>query len=149
MDTKLKGDIAEQAVIMRTLEHGWAVLKPLGDRLPYDLVLDVRGKLVKIQIKSAWLDKKSGNFVVDNRRTKTNRRLMLREPYKKFDFDFAVIYLNGPNIFYVLPIEAFIAYGSVIHFVEEKKRQRKPLSADYRDAWDLILQWAAREETRA
>ncbi|MBU4141779.1 hypothetical protein KKE99_02815, partial [Patescibacteria group bacterium] len=52
---------------------------------------------------------------------------------------FAVIYLNGPNIFYVLPIEAFIAYGSVIHFVEEKKRQRKPLSADYRDAWDLIL----------
>ncbi len=149
MDTKLKGDIAEQATILKVLERGWAVIKPLGDRLPYDLVLDIKGKLVKIQIKSAWLDKKSGNFVVDNRRTKTNRRLMLREPYKKSDFDFAVIYLNGPNIFYVLPNKIFTTYGSTIHFVEEKKRQRKPISADFRDAWDLILQWAAREETCA
>ena len=32
--------------------------------------------------------------------------------------------------------------------VEADKRQRKPTSATYRDAWDLILQWAAREETR-
>ncbi|MDO8443543.1 MAG: group I intron-associated PD-(D/E)XK endonuclease [Candidatus Azambacteria bacterium] len=149
MDTKLKGDIAEQATILKALERGWAVIKPLGDRLPYDLVLDIKGKLVKIQIKSAWFDKKSGNFVVDNRRTKTNRRHMLREPYKKSDFDFAVIYLNGPNIFYVLPNKVFITYGSAIHFVEEKKRQRKPLSADFRDAWDLILQWATREETCA
>ena len=149
MDTKLKGDIAEQAAIMKALEHGWAALKPLGDRLPYDLVLDIKGKLVKIQIKSAWLDKMWGNFVVDNRRTKTNRRRMLREPYKKSDFDFAAVYLDGINIFYVFPIEVFIAYGSIIHFVEEKKRQRKPLSANYRDAWDLILQWAAREETCA
>src|SRR3989344_8104846 len=129
MDTKLKGDIAEQAVILEELKQGWAVLKPLGDRLPYDLVLDVRGILVKIQVKSAWLDKKSGNFVVDNRRTKTNRRRMLRELYKLSDFDFAIIYLNGLNVFYIFPFEIFTAYGSSIHFVEEKKRQRRSRSA--------------------
>jgi len=149
MDTKLKGDIAEQAVILEALKQSWAVLRPLGDRLPYDLVLDVRGVLVKIQVKSAWLDKKSGNFVVDNRRTKTNRRRMLRELYKLSDFDFAIIYLNSMNIFYIFPIEIFTKYGSVIHIVEEKKRQRKPRSANYRNAWDLISQWAARKETRA
>jgi hypothetical protein len=32
--------------------------------------------------------------------------------------------------------------------VEADKRQRKPFSAKYRDAWELILQWAACGETR-
>ena len=42
----------------------------------------------------------------------------------------------------------FISYGSEIHLVEADKRQRKPRSVEYRDAWELILHWAAREETR-
>jgi hypothetical protein len=33
--------------------------------------------------------------------------------------------------------------------VEADKRQRKPKSANYRDAWNLILQWAANEETHS
>src|SRR5579863_10024790 len=43
MDTKLKGDIAEQAVVLYALKRGWGVLRPVGDRLPYDLVLDIDG----------------------------------------------------------------------------------------------------------
>ena len=92
MDTKLKGDIAEQAAVLHALKRGWGVLKPFGDRLPYDLAFDVEGTLIKIQVKYAWLDEPSGNYVVDNRRTKTNRRLMLREVYKLLDFDFALVY---------------------------------------------------------
>lgn len=38
MDTKLRGDIAEQASILHALKQGWGVLRPIGDRLPYDLV---------------------------------------------------------------------------------------------------------------
>lgn|GEM_PF-6078910 len=33
----------------------------------------------------------------------------------------------------------FIGYGSEIHLVETDKRQRKPRSAKYREAWELIL----------
>jgi len=54
MDTKLKADIAESAVMTELLKRGFKVLKPIGDRLPYDLAVDVNGKLVKIQVKSAW-----------------------------------------------------------------------------------------------
>ena len=36
MDTKLKADISEQAVILRLLELGLNVLRPIGDRLAYD-----------------------------------------------------------------------------------------------------------------
>jgi hypothetical protein len=92
MHTKLKGDIAEQAAVLHALKRGWGALKPIGDRLPYDLVFDIDGILVKVQVKYAWFDEPSSNYVVDNRRTKTNRRLMVREAYKQSDFDFALVY---------------------------------------------------------
>lgn len=149
MNTKLTGDIAEQAAVLRALKRGWGVLRTIGDRLPYDLVFDVGGTLVKVQIKSAWFDEPSGNYIVDNRRTKTNRRQMVREAYSLLDFDFALVYIEALDLFYVFPTAVFIGYGSEIHIVEADKRQRKPRSAEYRDAWNLILQWAAREETRA
>ncbi len=148
VDTKIKGDVAEQAAVLHALKHGWGVLKPIGDRLPYDLVLDVEGTLVRIQVKCAWFDQARGNYVVDNRRTKTNRRVMLREAYTARDFDFALVYIQDLDLFYIFPVQVFIGYASEIHMVEADKRQRKPQSADYREAWQLILQWAAHGETR-
>ena len=121
------------------------MLRPVGDRLPYDLVFDVAGVLIKIQVKSAWFDEPSGNYVVDNRRTKTNRRIMLREVYQAVDFDFAVVYLENLDLFYVFPIDVFISYGSEIHLVEAEKRQRKPRSTVYRNAWQLLLQFGVSE----
>ncbi|MEL7161185.1 MAG: group I intron-associated PD-(D/E)XK endonuclease [Bacteroidota bacterium] len=138
MDTKLKGDIAEQAAILLALNQGWGVLTPVGDRLPYDLVFDLRGRMIKIQVKSAWFDTAKQNWVVDCRRTKTNRREMIRSPYAQADFDFALLYIDQLNVFYVMPCDVFISYGSEIHLVESDKRQRKPRSAEYREAWHLL-----------
>jgi len=149
MDTKLKGDVAEQAAVLQALKRGWGVLKPVGDRHPYDLVFDVQGTLVKIQVKLAWFYSTRGNYVVDNRRTGTNRRKMVRRSYRKTDFDFALVYLEDRDLFYIFPVEVFTGYGSEIHLVEAGKRQRKPQSAAYRDAWELILHWAAQGETPA
>jgi PD-(D/E)XK nuclease superfamily protein len=147
MSTKLRGDIAEQAAILQALKRGWGVLRPIGDRLSYDLVFDVGGALIKIQSKYAWLDGLSGNYVVDNCRTKTNRRIMVRDVYALEDFDFALVYIEDLDVFYVFPCDVFISFGSEIHLVEVEKRQRRPRSADYRDAWELLSQWAARRET--
>jgi hypothetical protein len=147
MNTKLKGDIAEQAAILQALKRGWGVLKPVGDRLPYDLVFDIDGTLAKVQVKSAWFYDKVGNYVVDNRRTKTNRRRMVRDRYQTADFDFALVYVENLELFYVFPVNVFIGYRSEIHLVEADRRQRKPQSASYRDAWELITQWATHEET--
>lgn len=72
---------------------------------------------------------------------------MIRGTYRLSDFDFALVHLNEYNLFYVFPVEVFTGYGSEIHIVEADKRQRKPNSAIYRDAWGLILQWAASQET--
>ncbi|MDD4980631.1 MAG: group I intron-associated PD-(D/E)XK endonuclease [Candidatus Omnitrophica bacterium] len=139
MDTKLKADIAESAVITELLRRGFKVLKPIGDRLPYDLALDLNGKLIRIQVKSAWFNRKTKSYGVDVRRTKTNRRHMLRDRYDKDDFDFAILYLDSLHVFYVMPISIFSAYGSTTSLIETDKRQRKPKSAEYRERWDLLF----------
>ena len=100
-----------------------------------------------MQVKSAWFDASKENWVVDNRRTKTNRRNMVRSPYSNQDFDFALVYIDQLDIWYIFPCDVFNDYGSEIHLVEADKRQRKPRSAAYREAWNLILQRAALVET--
>jgi hypothetical protein len=145
MDTKLKADIAESAVVTRLLKKGFRVLKPVGDRLPYDLGIDINGKLLKIQIKSAWA--RNGIYIVDSRRTKTNRRHMIRSRYGAGDFDFAILYIDDLDVFYVMPMAEFSSYGSEITLVERASRQRKPRSDQYREAWDLLKKWAAQSET--
>ncbi len=138
MDTKLKADIAESAVITELLKRGFRVLNPVGDRLPYDLALDLNGKLLRIQVKSAWFNPKTKSYGVDVRRTKTNRRNMRRERYDKDDFDFAILYIDALRVFYVMPFSAFSDYSSTISLIETDKRQRKPKAANYRERWDLL-----------
>src|SRR5574341_430943 len=142
MDTKLKGDIAEHAAILAGLCQGWGVLKPIGDRLPYDLVFDIDHALVRVQVKSAWYSEATGNYVVDSRRTKTNRRQMIRDTYQPDDFDFALVYVEPEDVFHVFPVQVFISYGSEIHLVESEKRQRRPRSAEFRNAWHLLREFA-------
>ena len=144
MDTKLKADVAESAVTTELLRRGFRVLKPVGDRLPYDLALDVDGKLIRLQVKSAWYESSKRLYTVDARRTKTNRRRMVRDRYGRKDFDFAILYLADQRVCYVMPVEVFTSYASGISLVEASKRQRQPRSAGYRERWDLLSSWAAR-----
>ena len=137
-DTKLRSDIAESAVIVELLKRGFRVLRPIGDRLPYDLAVDHGGKLIRLQVKSAWYEASKELYTVDVRRTKTNRRCMRRARYTHDDFDFAILHIPDREIFYVMPVSIFVIYRSGISLVEEPKRQRKPRSAAYRERWDLL-----------
>ncbi len=92
----------------------------------------------KIQVKSAWFDEKRQNFVVDNRRTKTNRRRMVRTYYHASDFDFAIVYIEQLEVFYIIPVLTFISYSSEIHLVEMQNRQRRAKSFEFREAWHLL-----------
>lgn len=119
------------------------MLRPVGDRLSYDLGVDLGEKFIRLQVKSAWFNERAKCYVVDTRRTKTNRRRILRKRYDKDDFDFAIIYLADLN-FYIMPVSVFCRYGSTVTFVESDKRQRKPKSANYRERWDLLLDGSLR-----
>jgi len=72
---------------------------------------------------------------------------MIRSLYSEEDFDFALVYLPEKRIFYVFPVSVFVTFGSTLSLVETDKRQRKPRSASYREAFELISQWAASKVT--
>ena len=137
-DTKLQSDIAESAVLTELLRKGFSVLRPVGDRLPYDLAVDCQGRLLRIQIKSAWYDSRKRLYTVDVRRTKTNRRRMLRARYDATDFDVAVLYVPERSSFYVMPVDIFTSYRSGISLIEGRISQRRPRSSDYLNRWDLL-----------
>lgn len=144
-DTKLKGDIGEHAFILECLRKSWDVLKPIGDRLPYDIVLVINKQFIRIQVKNSWFDEKSQNYQIDNRRCKTNRRIMKHDKYKDDDFDFAVAYIEDLNVFYIFPIKDFNKFGGTISLVESHKRQRKAKSNIFRNNWELIYRAAKLE----
>lgn len=147
MSTKLKGDIAEQKVIVKCMEQEWNVLVPVGDRLPYDLALDISGWNLRIQVKMAWFYEETGNYKVDVRKSNTNRTNCFHSRYDSDDFDFAVIVLPDSDVMYIFPADIFLSYKSTIDLVECERRQRKPRSANYRNAWHLISEWAHCVET--
>ncbi len=140
MDTKLKADIAESSAITALLKRGFNVLKPVGDRLPYDLAVDINGKLIKLQVKSAW--SRNNVYIVDSRRTKTNSHLMLRQRYSEKDFDFALLYIEDIDIFYVMPVGVFNSYKSEITLSIPKESQKEIKSSKYLENWDQISKWA-------
>ena len=58
--TKRVGDIGECAVIHELMKiNGVGISKPIGDNLPYDLIIDINNKLYKCQVKTC-------EFVKDN-----------------------------------------------------------------------------------
>jgi hypothetical protein len=136
--TKQKGDIAEYRVITHLLIQGANVLEPIGDRLPYDIAVDQGGRLVRIQVKSAWYHASSDAWRVEVRRSQTNRSVYKYTKYVATDFDFLVAWLPALDIFYIFPSSVACSFGSGITMVESSKRQRAPKSASYRGRWDLI-----------
>ena len=134
-DTKLVGDIAVQQAILCGLQHGWAPLIPIGDRLPYDLVFDTHERLVRVQVKSAYIT--NGRWVANTRRAKTNRGSYKYERYALDDFDVAFLWHPEEEIFYVMPIKIFLRYKSGIALPSATSRRANGARA-YREAWRYV-----------
>lgn len=53
MHTRMKGDIAEVAVLRRLVVSELCVLRPFSDNQRYDLAIDHKGQILRIQCKTA------------------------------------------------------------------------------------------------
>lgn len=50
--TKQIGTIGEQVVVAEFLKNNINVLLPIGDNLPYDMLIEINGNFKKIQVKT-------------------------------------------------------------------------------------------------
>lgn len=134
--TKARGDIAEYQVVAELLERGHNVLIPCGDRLPYDVAIDNKGRLIRIQVRRAWWEKKSGGYYcIDVRRSQTNRRIWMHSKHDPRDYDFFIAWIpDGRRDFYVIPAKAANSFGSHIMLKESGKSR----AVEFRNAWNLL-----------
>ena len=126
---KRRGEWAELVFMARAAALGCTVLKPFGDSSRYDVVVDHRGRLVRVQVKSASV-RKDGRITVQFVTTRSTR-------YKASDVDYLAVYVLPADTWYIIPIRA-VAGCDYIRFhpneVTNSTRFEK-----YRECWHLLL----------
>lgn len=116
--TKQSGDVAEARVLFELLDRGFNVLVPHGDRLPYDLAVDISGRLVTLQVKRAWqiIGKavKNESWAVDPRRHRTNRKHHKTSMPEPRSYHFLLVWRPDNDSTYILPEDFVRSYKSSI-----------------------------------
>ena len=108
LTTDQKGAIAETAIIHAAVKLGIGVFKPITDGERYDLIFDLRPRLVRVQCKWAPLQ---GNVVVvrsySNRRTANG---LVRRCYATGEIDAIAAYCSDLDCCYYLPEERVVGH---------------------------------------
>jgi hypothetical protein len=100
-----KGAIAETAVIHEAIKLGIGVLKPVGDGIRYDLVFDLDGRLVRVQVK--WAGRKGDVIAMRCYSARRSAEGFLKRPYAPDEIDAFAAYSPELARCYFLPIEEF------------------------------------------
>lgn len=101
MNTNQLGKITELEVLSYLTKKGYSVSLPFGDKDRYDQIWDIKGKLYRIQIKTAHLYAKNTGKAIKFKTTGTSNGHITN--YTKNDIDyFATIWENQV---YVVPVE--------------------------------------------
>lgn len=128
VSSKAKGDIGEQIIILRALKRGWAVLVPIGDRLPYDLVIDTGKSLLKVQVRSGF--PRNGKWEIPVRKIYVGMKGPVASTYQSGDFDILIGCDLESEICYVIPNSEWSKRTTSITV--------RP-SSPFNEAWSAIL----------
>lgn len=98
MHIKTKGYIAELYVTARLIEDGWKVLNPIGENNRYDLVVEKKGKFIRIQVK--YVTPKDGTLSV-NCRSSNNWSVL---HYSPEEIDVIAVFDAKNKLIYYIPV---------------------------------------------
>lgn len=85
------------------MELGYNVLTPYGDCERYDFVVDVKGKLLKIQSKTAKLEEDGSAFSFSGRSCNRKEGKIVHHLYTSDEIDYFITYLNDKA--YLIPVD--------------------------------------------
>ena len=124
LSSKQKGNLTELQCLAAFMAEGCGVSIPYGDNSKYDFVVDIGGKLFKIQVKTASL-KDEGAIKFSCRTTHVNCSGVKNERYSSNDIDFFATYWD--NKCYLIPI-AESSVEKTLRFIPPKNGQIKGIS---------------------
>lgn len=107
LETKQKGNLTELQCITACYAAGYSVSIPYGENSRYDFILDVDGKLLKIQVKTSRFKKTIKNpkdaIVFTCRSTNVNSKGNTYHRYTKEQIDYFATFWDGKC--YMVPVE--------------------------------------------
>lgn len=103
MNTKQIGNITELECMLAFVKAGYNVLTPYGDCERYDFVVDINGKLYKMQSKTSKSDEEKAYFEFSCSSCNRKDGGIVHHSYTKDEIDFFVTIFD--NQVYLIPVE--------------------------------------------
>jgi len=123
LTTDQKGAVAELAIAHAAAELGVGLFKPLTDGERYDLVFDLRPRLVRVQCK--WANKCGGAVVVRCYSCRRNPARMLIRTYSEREVDAVAAYCPETDRCYLLPPTLFAGTRQVHLRVDPSRNNQR------------------------
>lgn len=136
---KQRGEWVELCFMTAAALHGYHVLKPSGDSLPYDVGIEQSGGLLRVQVKSTSA-RKGGGYLC---RLRHGGRCEKR--YQLADVDLFALYVMHAQAWYLVPASRVLSPvpKMYIRLYPDGPPRRGRHTPDhdyepYREAWPLL-----------
>jgi hypothetical protein len=134
---KERGEWAELCFMARAAELGLRVSKPYGDSAGYDVGVERKGKVLRVQVKSTIYKRRGECYSLNVMGPKRKR-------YPRGVLDFFAVYLIPIDRWYIIPYEVMGETNCSLHFTPGSKREKYRA---YCEAWQLLM--GEKKKTRA
>lgn len=127
-----KGAIAESALVHAALKLGIGVFKPLSDEERYDLVFDLRPRLVRVRCK--WAVRRGDVIQVPCYSSRRGRDGFVKTMYTSSEIDAVAAFCAELGRCFYLPVERFGVRTHVqLRLAPPRNNQRKGIhwASDY------------------
>jgi PD-(D/E)XK nuclease superfamily protein len=105
---KRMGEVSEAAFQLKAMSLGFEATRPFGDSARYDFILDTGGRLWRVQLKSTSVLHGRGYEVQPTFSVYKDAYGRGKEGYSADDIDLLVVHVRPLDVWYVLPVEAFM-----------------------------------------
>jgi hypothetical protein len=138
-DTKHTGDLAEMEFMLQAANKGFAVAKPFGDNEHYDVLVDARPRLWRVQVKSASAFRPHA-FEVGSHWSGYKHL----NSYSPAEIDLLAAFIHGLRIWYLIPVQVIQSRLTLALYPFGAPRRSADEFEKYREAWHLLEPRASR-----
>jgi len=136
---KQRGEWVELKFMAEAAARGYPVLKPWGDSLAYDVGVDHRDGMIRVQVKSTSA-RKGGGYLCRLRHGGSGE-----QRYNPDDVDLFATYIVPLEAWYLIPITAILTPTPKMHLTFYPEAPPRPGRHNhhydyecYREAWHLL-----------
>ena len=130
-----RGAWVELLFMAAAVFHGYRVLKPWGEVFPYDVAVEVMGRLLRVQVKSTTFKTAKGYRCEFHcsRRGRQSR-------YRLGEIDVCAAYVVPEKVWYIIPAHLVTGRNgkAQVTLCQVESFRNIPRYEEYRERWDLL-----------